>query len=162
MPLGAVSKGGREITVDQRQNRPRPNDLEEYHVASTYRAPARQQEDVLAQGWKALKASANAFRRARNKAEQERSRRGDPPGAGGFAETLDQAIVRLSRQGFVVVFRSEKQAQLMRKKRLNWLTVIGHCICTAGITLIPYLLTYARQADTIVFLTVDETGVHEA
>jgi hypothetical protein len=52
---------------------------------------------------------------------------------------------------------------MIRRKRLNWLTVIGHCLCTAGITLIPYLLDYARQADKIVTLTADEAGgVHEA
>jgi hypothetical protein len=52
---------------------------------------------------------------------------------------------------------------MIRRKRLNWLTVIGHCLCTAGITLIPYLLDYAREADKIVTLTVDEAGgVHEA
>ena len=149
--------------MEQRQNRPQPNELEEYHVTSTYRARAKPQEDVLAQGWRALKAAANEFRRAGKQAEQERQRRSAPPVASPTAETLDQAITRLSHQDFVVVFRSENQAQMVRKKRLNWLAVIGHCICTAGITLIPYLLTYARQADTVVFLTVDETGrVQEA
>jgi hypothetical protein len=148
--------------VAERQNRPQPNDLEEYHVTSTYRARAKPQEDVLAQGWRALKAGANEYRRARKRAGQERQRRSDPPVVSAFAETLDQAIIRLSHEGFVVVFRSEKQAQLTRKKRLNWLAVIGHLISTAGITLIPYLITYARQADTIVVLTVDDTGgVHE-
>jgi hypothetical protein len=134
--------------VERHQNRPQPDDLEEYHVTSTYTPRVTPQEDVLAQGWRALR----GWQRQRG-----------PRAAIATAETLDQAIIRLSHQGFVVVFRTEKQAQLIRKKRLNWLAVIGHCIGTAGITLIPYLLDYARQADKIVTLTADEAGrVQEA
>lgn len=147
----------------ERQDRPKPDDLEEYHVKSTYTARVTPQEDVLAQGWRALKAGAKKYRHAKERAAQGRQIRSDPRVAIATVETLDQAIVRLSHQGFVVVFRSEKQAQLIRRKRLNWLAVIGHCISTAGITLIPYLLDYARQADKMVTLTADETGgVHEA
>ena len=149
--------------MEQHQDRPTPDDLEGYHVTSTYKARARPQEDVLAQGWRALKAGAAKYRQARRRAEQGRQRQSDPRAAIAAAETLDQAIIRLSHQGFVVVFRSEKQAQMIRRKRLKWLTVIGHCLSTAGITLIPYLLDYARQADKIVTLTADEAGgVHEA
>jgi hypothetical protein len=149
--------------LEQHQNGRESSALEEYQIKSTYKAQVKPQEDLLAQGWRALKAGAKKYREANKRAAHERQIRSDPRVAIATAETLDEAIIRLSRQGFVVVFRSEKQAKLRRKKRLNWSAVIGHAICTTGISLIPHLLIYMRQRDKIVHLMADETGhVHEA
>ena len=68
-----------------------------------------------------------------------------PPMLGGMSyRTLDDAVARLTRDGYAVEDRSESQVVMVRRRKLSLLWLIVLCVITVGLALLWVLWRMAN------------------
>ena len=94
---------------------------------------------------------------ARGEAEQQAESEPEVPSA-TRSEKLEQSIEHYVSQGYRVVSRTEKSAQLVRPKEFSFFAALLWFL-VFGVGLMIYILYYLAKSDNMVYLRVTPSGI---